>query len=928
MFLIVFTCCSGRYFSQSFTGIVLNEYSASNTSGPVDAFGSPSDWVEIHNPNTFSVSLQSYFLSNDPINLYKWQFPQNFVIPGGGLAVIWLSGRNTVKNGEYHANFTLEQCKNQWLILSTDAGTVRDSVFVQHTMAGHTRGRISNSSNGVAMWRVYTSPSFLQTNPPNNYYIGYAPTPSMVAFPNPVNPSPSPRINTGGFFNEGQAPVVYFKLENNQAYDKALSCFDIYYTVDGSFPGPGNGIAYTDSATSAGGNLLMSQTTMVRAVAYPKNTATCNPDYLPSFCQTNTYFIDPPHNDISPEFGVLSLAMDPAWFQTSGAFSPTIHAEYYDRKRQVSEGYAQINRPIQEDWRTKQRGMYINMDDRRGFGCAFEGNVFNVDVLGTTTRTTFPSLHLKAGDIESNSVPSFGGGLTFGTGLRDVTIQSLAAKHNIKVNPLHIKPVVTFINGRYYGVYNLYEIYDKHYEQFYNQQSPDSLTLAFYHNGDGFVSYVDGTSSGFNNDFDAKIYNEYVTQSKPLSNPTNYEKLMSELDKESFMDYMLVNSIIMNSNLWNYNVAYAKGGQSNFPGGKWHYYLWNVPAIYGFMGVQTNTSVIADVNVSPCSIYANVNTATVSPVRGNSHAVILNRLMDPNTGNKSFQLEYRNRMQDLLNGPFNCDNLKAHIEAIHKLYAKEMLYHSDPQTGIQFGTQIPPSDNSWDSLMLAQVVVPSLKKIAGERCFVVSTTLNKPGCFGLVGPFDIMVDVKPDTASGKVKLNTTVLQKYPWYGKYYSTTMGFRAIPSSTAFVFNHWELTYEQNAEDPQELKRNPLLLDSILYTFNRTETVVAVFTDKTQDLNMDGEYANIPTGFTPNGDGWNDVFRPLGSADYVSDYEMIIFSRWGEEVFRSTAVNQGWDGNYKGKPAVTGVYAYMIKYRNVKGETKTALGNVTLTR
>lgn len=904
--------------AQSQVDILLNEYSASNIGGPNDAFGAPSDWVELRNAHTSSVSLASYYLSNDRNNLFKWKFPANFILQVGELKPVWLSGRNTQKNGEFHTNFTLEQCRNEWLILSTDQGVVRDSIFIQKTAGGHTRGRVDPANIGVGAWRLYTSHSFLLPNPLVNNYIDYCPTPRMVTSP-PPTPSSDPKFNAGGFYISGTTPICYFKLDNTLAYDSAFSCFNIYYTTNGSYPVPGSPgtTLYPDSINGTSGLLTMALTTIVRAIAVPKPIPTCNQNYLPSFCETNTYFIDPDHNAFSSDFGVVSLAIEaPNWFQTSGAFSPTIHAEYYDKNKQVSEGYATISRPINESWLTKQRGMYISIDDRMGFGCGFEGNVFNVDLLGTSTRTNFPTLHLKSGDIESNSplnppAPN----VTEGTGLRDVLFQSIAAKYNINVNPLHIKPVITFVNGKYYGVYDLREVYDKYYENYYHGQPLDSLTLAFYHNTDGTVSYQDGTSSNFNNDFDAKIYNEYITMGKPLKNAVNYNKLMQELDKESFIDYMVMNSYGMNSDLWNYNVAYARGGKSNFPGGKWHYYLWNAPTVFNYTAVQTNTFYFNNPNISPCSIYANATTNTVSPLRGNSHAVILNALMNPTTGNPDFQLAYKNRYQDLLNGPLKCENILKHFDAIQTLYSKEMKYHTDPATGLLFGTVIEPDSKCWDSNMV------HLRKIIESRCYVVANYFNKPNCYGMVGPFEITVDVRPDSSAGKVKLNSELLPNYIWTGSYYSTKLTFQAVPSSTAFVFDHWEFVNPQNTKDP-------LTKDSVTYSFNSREEVVAVFTDKTRDISGSGENSNVPNGFTPNGDGLNDIFKPLGSANFTSEYEMTIWSRWGEEVFRSTSPQTGWDGTYKGGPAITGVYAYVIKYKTVDGENKIQKGNVTLTR
>src|SRR6185312_7324040 len=116
-----------------------------------------------------------------------------------------------------------------------------------------------------------------------------------------------------------------------------------------------------------------------------------------------------------------------AWFYSNGLPANSfIHAEYYDNKKQVCEGYALMNRPPNESWLTAHKGFNITIDDKQGFGCNFEGNIFNVEGLGTTSRTVFPTLQLYAGDNESHSPPNVFGAATptsFGTALRDVFIQ-------------------------------------------------------------------------------------------------------------------------------------------------------------------------------------------------------------------------------------------------------------------------------------------------------------------------------------------------------------------------------------------------------------------------------------------------------------------------------------------------------------------------
>lgn len=86
------------------------------------------------------------------------------------------------------------------------------------------------------------------------------------------------------------------------------------------------------------------------------------------------------------------------------------------------------------------------------------------------------------------------------------------------------------------------------------------------------------------------------------------------------------------------------------------------------------------------------------------------------------------------------------------------------------------------------------------------------------------------------------------------------------------------------------------------------------------------IPTGFSPNGDGNNDVFRVLG---YDFDaMTMHIFNQWGELVFTGTDYAYGWDGTANGSPAESGNYTYMIAATTVDGESQLYKGVVSLIR
>jgi gliding motility-associated-like protein len=91
------------------------------------------------------------------------------------------------------------------------------------------------------------------------------------------------------------------------------------------------------------------------------------------------------------------------------------------------------------------------------------------------------------------------------------------------------------------------------------------------------------------------------------------------------------------------------------------------------------------------------------------------------------------------------------------------------------------------------------------------------------------------------------------------------------------------------------------------------------------------IPTAFTPNGDGRNDVFR-IGNLRHRQLVDFKVFNRWGEVIYQNTSdPSGGWDGTFKGAPQDMGVYHYLIiigKPGSGGSEQKVYKGDVTLIR
>ncbi|MBK8554847.1 MAG: gliding motility-associated C-terminal domain-containing protein [Lewinellaceae bacterium] len=90
------------------------------------------------------------------------------------------------------------------------------------------------------------------------------------------------------------------------------------------------------------------------------------------------------------------------------------------------------------------------------------------------------------------------------------------------------------------------------------------------------------------------------------------------------------------------------------------------------------------------------------------------------------------------------------------------------------------------------------------------------------------------------------------------------------------------------------------------------------------------MPNAFTPNGDGQNDEFYGTGLLEGVTDFNMSIWNRWGENVFETQDPNTGWNGRDQnnGKLSPAGVYVYLVTFTSPRGKPLEFKGFATLIR
>jgi gliding motility-associated-like protein len=88
------------------------------------------------------------------------------------------------------------------------------------------------------------------------------------------------------------------------------------------------------------------------------------------------------------------------------------------------------------------------------------------------------------------------------------------------------------------------------------------------------------------------------------------------------------------------------------------------------------------------------------------------------------------------------------------------------------------------------------------------------------------------------------------------------------------------------------------------------------------------IPNAFTPNGDGHNETFN--GKGENIYDYRILIFDRWGNEIFESSSLYKGWDGRANGGVDIAqqDVYVYLVSFKDIFDKKHKLTGIVTLVR
>ncbi len=283
------------------------------------------------------------------------------------------------------------------------------------------------------------------------------------------------------------------------------------------------------------------------------------------------------------------------------------------------------------------------------------------------------------------------------------------------------------------------------------------------------------------------------------------------------------------------------------------------------------------------------------------------------------------------------DTIIAHFDAIEMFYvAFNVAVPGGGSISID-GVSIPDSynDNYIENTVLNLVATPAPGYVfvnwtaANGTPFMVSpadvnvsVTINQTDSlvanFILIEYFDIEFKVSP-IAMGEVEIDTNfVFQETTTTSvikTYLAGTSVFLTETPISTYLFDHWGTNFHS---------LTPSLANSgVSFVVSGNDVVTAYYIE---EVIPPPKTAQLPDAFSPNGDGNNDLLFVYGGQ--IEKIVFDVYNRWGEKVFSSSSVSDGWDGNFKGEKATTGVYVYLLKAVFTDGSILDSSGNVTLVR
>ena len=507
--------------------VVISEVMASNgTWSNTHAY----DWVELHNVSGKSIDLSGWMLSDSPKNPGKFVFPKGTTVKKDGYVLVYCTGDASLspgKGGTFYAPFKLSASGDDVVLTDPEGVTEAQVAF------GQQYGNISwGLPKGGSAYGYFASGTPGAANGAKAY----------------ASRAETPSIDTAGGFYDKKVTVFARCAEGDT----------LRYTTNGDTP------TEKSKAFPADG-LTLTKTTPLRVAAFRS-------DAVPSAPVSATYLIG---EDLPVAVVCLTTDSDYMFSRKTGAlvkgtgavpnydkpYEYPVNIEYFDE-----EGVCRINQMgsfTASGHSARQNPQKsIALYARKAYGPEY----FNFNPFPNREYTRYKSILLRSTNSDA-----------FSERLRDVVFSSLAAPLDLCYQDARV--IVVFINGEYWGHYNLREKINKYFVAQWegldldDEATVDAIDILARTGSDDFVQ------NGSNADW---LELCAFCKTRDLNVPENLRYVTDRIDVDNLFTFSAYQIISGNDDITNVRVY-------RVPGGKWKYILFDVEAAFG-SGSDTDTT--------------------------------------------------------------------------------------------------------------------------------------------------------------------------------------------------------------------------------------------------------------------------------------------------------------------------------------------------
>jgi len=640
-------------------GIFISEVCPHNDDVIYDSVGFYHDYIKIYNESSSVVSLDGYALSDDKTKLDKYVFPDVDVEPEGSI-LIWADTRPLFEHrltdeDALYTGFGLRD--HEYLYLSNPDGAIIDSLRLPAMKPSRSLLRAGVNDKGEE-----GTPSEMETQPP-----------AVSEFVSPPTFSIASGFYAAPFFLDvaGEGNTVYYTVDGSDPYTMGTEYSDPIPVIDRSvLPdyystlGPVSAVAEQYYPSNP-----VSKCTVIRAVSKDSDGTFSNETI-------GVYFVGEDIKNACEGVYTVSIVSDTdGLFSSKNGIYVAGHIWEMNNEKAEDKGIDKHIAPANYNMRGKgwKRNARLTLFDpsgvclydendrisvRGGFARSFLQKNFALSPRRTGERVfdgfmsdTGDSYVLRAGSYDD----------AFQTNIRDPLNSKIAINMNVAAQRSVCCQV--FLNGEYWGCYNLQEKPDESFIQAKYKVPADNVNLI-----KNFIS-----ESGISGDLGQYKQLLDFIHLNDLKDPDRYARFCEMVDIDNFIDYYCAEIYFANDDAYVGNVALWRSrnkGYTPYEDGKWRFILFDTDCTDGYYA-----------NVASSDSFTEENWNGTTPLNETFFSNLVK--------NAEFRDKFTARFTQLLQSDFSYERIEPILDEMEQTYLRPMVMsirrYNDPQfTGDQY----------------------------------------------------------------------------------------------------------------------------------------------------------------------------------------------------------------------------------------------------